>query len=211
VGTLLGEEYAVEKSRLKVWTRLEGVQRRLIRAIENRDKDLVASLLCSYVSIALDVDVTDAPWQEVAIAYSEIFSINRVDLSLPIFRSNPQVEESVLDYVGREWYEWAHMFAAKYGWTLEYIAQLEVVDALALMQELSVERVNNKEWDWMLSQNSRGYDKATKKEKFIHLPRPDWMKENPRGNQPRTTKIRKDLIPLGNVISWGGDRSNVEH
>lgn len=205
---ICGKEYTVNRERLKGWLQLEEVQKNLARAIENRDKDKVAELLCSYVSIALGFPVNDVPWNEVALAYSEIVTANKIRMDLPMFKASPQNEESVLDYVGRDWYEWAHLFASEYGWSLEYIAELDVEDAMGLMQELVIQKQAHKEWEWSISPNSIGYDKATKKSKFVPLPRPSWMVENPRGNQPKTVKMPIALLPIGNIISW---KENVEH
>jgi len=101
--------------------------------------------------------------------------------------------------------------AKSYGWNVEYIAQLDVDDALALVQEISLEEQFDKEWSYSLSEVAYEYDTASKKSKLRTLPRPSWMnvatqavKEKiESGQTTRQVHIPKSFIPPGIVVVNG--------
>lgn len=208
-----GVEYPVEQLRLKGWLELNSIQRQIDKAIERKHIDGIAEGIIAYVSIAFKVDNTvlsELPWLEVVTAYVAAVAANKPDVEIPMMKSMLKdfVGEN-WDYEGREFYHWAHLFAEKYHWSFFDIATLKVEEAIKLLQEILVANQLEKEWEWMCSQNSVGYDATTKKSKAIELPRPDWMKEPGKlvvGTKPMPDKF----IPPGIVIKLE-DRPDVKH
>lgn len=146
------------------------------------------------------------PWYEVGEAFSSLLEENLVRIKLPLLRDVPNKQETPSwDYPEREWYFWVNTFASEYGWKIEDVGELDIDDAMALMQEIEVRRQLDKEWEHQLSETAYSYDAASKKSKFVPLPRPIWMQK---AHQfvTKLRKIPKKFIPPGVVI-----RVNDEH
>lgn len=207
--SLDGKEFTVERSKFKSWIELENIREKIFHAIEIENTDEVGMYILLYVSTALGIDVSSIEtlaWRDIAVAYSTVVSMNYSIRLLPFMKFNKKKlddEREVWDYDGRIWYLYSHKIATEYGWKLSDISELEVDDAFALIQEILVSEQMNREWEWTLSDKSTGYDEATKKSKFIELPRPDWMKPIPR--EPKKTKMPKFMLPQGNVIRITAD------
>ncbi len=200
--------YTVEQKRLREWLSLSEILTSLGEAVEHKDRESIADALCLYVSTALYLDkhgVTDLPWSEVANAFNEIYSANNLDLShLAFTRADVKEDKKeAWDYPGRTWWTWAHNFAKEFGWDIPYIANLKVMDALSMLQEIFLDQYFTREWQWTLSEYSMKYNKDTKKSEPNPLPKPDWMKISS-GKEAKpvdTIKIPKDMMPVGNIIS----------
>ena len=103
---------------------------------------------------------------------------------------------------GRVWWFWVHSFAKEFGWKIEYISDLRVLDAFSLLQEIALDQVLMREWEWGLSEYSVKYNKNTKKSEPNPLPRPDWMKMYAQPiPQTKPVIMPKGMMPVGNVIS----------
>lgn len=120
---------------------------------------------------------------------------------------NDKNEDVPWDYEGRTWYVWANLLAETYGWDLEYVANLEIEDAVSLVQEVFVNRQLEKEWEWDLSEKSVSYNEKTKTAKHIPLQRPSWMRV--RAKPPKKVKILKSMMPVGNIIDISGLTKNA--
>jgi hypothetical protein len=194
----LGEnEYEVSRAKLKRWLQLEDVHEQIKRAADRKDRSGFTASIYSYLSVALSVEDTfdHLPWYEVVDAYIEISNLNIPSLDLPLLRATGDSEMVSWDYEGRTWYAWANLFAKAFGWTIEYTAELDLDDAIALLQEIRTSDQLDREWEWMLTEIS--YDKHGKHKE---LPRPHWM----RGTiipDPKT-KMKKSFLPVGNVLRW---------
>lgn len=206
----LGEQtYTVEQKRLREWLSLSDILISLSEAVERKDRDGTADNLCLYVSTALYLDkhsVTDLPWDQVASAFNEIYQVNNVDLSHIAFTradSKKDAKES-WDYKGRIWWTWAYNFAKEFGWDIEYVSNLGVLDAFSLLQEIFLGQYFTREWEWTLSEYSMKYNKNTKKSEPNPFPKPDWMKVLPKMDvEPiKKTEIPKGMIPVGNVFTY---------
>jgi hypothetical protein len=163
-------------------------------------------LLTSYISTALDFSasqVDELSWVDAAQALTTCLSVNANLRTLPFMRYPSKNKEVAYDYPGRLFYQYAHMIAKTYGWTLDAISSLDVDEALAFIQEVLIDDVHTHEWQWDLSEKSSGYDKQTKDYKHIPFQLPDWMVPIPPA--PKVYKIPKVLIPVGNVVSYRPD------
>ena len=188
--------YEVERARLRVWLRLEFLQSSIREAVGAN----IADLLCEYVSTALRVSKTDvvgAPWFEVAYAFKSVYLVNTVSIDIPLLR-RPSKEhtDEPWEYDERDWYVWAHTLAREFGWSLEYIAELDVEDAFKLSQEILLDRQFQREWEWMLSDRAFTYDPNLGRSRVNELPRPPWMQAEI-DKQPETVRIPRAMMPVG--------------
>jgi len=209
--TICGEEFQLERARLKLWLNLGSLQDELQRAVEERNRNRVAHLVCLYVSTALNYsleEIENAPWTDIAETYARIINVNHVDVDLPMikFRGKGASEDLLWDYNGRDWYEWAHTLAKEYSWTLDYIAELDVIETIHIMQEVAVDHQLDREWEWMLSEKSVQYEKSTKQSRFVPLERPQWMATEV--TPPEVTRIPAFMMPVGNIK---GGSTDVKH
>jgi len=202
-----GKSIEVERAKLRLWFDLEDMRTSLKEAAGKGDTQAVSLILCSYLSSASNEDIElfqNANWEEVAIAYAEITFLNAPLLHLPLFdyHDEKQVDTVSWEYEGRTWYLWVHTLAKAYGWTEEYISNLEIETGLALIQEPVVEEQLAKEWEWSLTELAYPYDKNTKTSKFNPLPRPGWMKSV--AKKPKKTKLLKSMLPVGFIENISG-------
>jgi hypothetical protein len=143
----------------------------------------------------------ESPYKEVAQSFEEINQANQFTLDLPFLRYDTKNIEDEFDYPDRSWWSWAYRFSTQFGWSLEYIAEIDVIEAFCMYQEHLISDFQDKEWEWMLSERYVGYDTATKKSKIIPMPKPNWMLgKKPKEIKP--VKIRKDMLPSGVVVSF---------
>ena len=112
-------------------------------------------------------------------------------------------KKPVWDYEGRTWYSWVHDLAHAYGWSMEYIAELDIDDASSLLQELIIDDQLEKEFYWMTSEIAYPYNESSKKSEFKPLDRPIWMRDEIRSikeGKDQTVRILKEHLPVGNII-----------
>ncbi len=202
-----GRELVIRRSHLKRWLELDQIFKRILTTKGIQLADAIAD----YVSLATGEGRDfwrGAPWYEVAEAFSQIAQMNLPSLRLPLLQHRVKGEEAPWDYSEREWYVWANLLARAYHWTLEYVAELDIDDAAALLQEILVDEQLEREWEWGLSESAYGVNKVTRQTEFHPLPRPVWMR--PKAAPPKTVKIRKDMMPMGLVIKMDGDQDILQ-
>ena len=197
------DELEYIRPRLKKWLILQDRQTEVVKAVDTRSD--VAKHVVSYVSTALDISeeiLSERPWYEVGSAYLISLRSNSPQYDFPLLNSKVKDKDEVWDYPERTFFVWAHLFATEYGWNIEYIENLDVDTAIALMQEIAVSDQLNKEWEWMCSEIA-----YQSKDGFKELPRPDWMKYSRAKMVIPKLKIRKDMIPSGVVIRYKAPES----
>jgi len=206
-------DYPVPRMKLRAWLELESIRDDLLQSVKSKNVKGISSAVLSYVSKAVPLTIENLleyPWYEVAKAFVQIYRANFPDENLPFIRPHKQKKEkaySGFDYPGRSWYLWAHMIADAYGWQLEYIAELEVNDAIALIQEILVDEQEDREWSWSLSEVAYSYDKASKKSKFNPLRKPEWMMPIRKEQEIKKVKIRASEMPMGLILRWDDGKS----
>lgn len=190
-----GNEYEATRCGLKKWLALEDIKTELFQATG----DTFADKLLAYLSVAFDVntdELENLAWYEIADAYIDVNSLNNLDFEFPLLREQIKKDVAPWEYNGRTWYLWANLFANAYGWKLDYIAELDPNDAIALLQEILVDDQIEKEWQWGLSEMAYPYDSNTKKSKYQPLPRPAWMQKELK-QPPKKVKLPVSMLPMG--------------
>lgn len=189
------KRFLVSKAKLKRWFELEDIRRK-IQLATGQGKN-VSELICSYLSVAIcDLNWLKLPWTDIIEDYALALNIHRPEKNHKIFLSKEQSKALTDD---GSWYSWANLFANKFGWSLEYIAELDIDDAISLIQEILYSDQLEKEWEWGLSEKSVSYDKASGKGKFVPLKRPDWMVPTEIQKPAKSVKILKSMLPVGVV------------
>jgi hypothetical protein len=118
----------------------------------------------------------------------------------------PVIQKEVWDYDGRDFYAWSHILANAYGWTLDTIGEMDVDDALAMIQEAMVESYHKRDWEWRRTEIAYSYDKVTKSSRYVDLPKPDWMKQKKLDKVVKVTAMMpKSMIPVGLVHTGSED------
>jgi hypothetical protein len=143
-------------------------------------------------------------WVDVVSAYSLVATALPVRRYLPIISipyTGEPAEKPAWDYPGRTWYYYSNLIAHAYGWSLEYIANLDVFDGMALVEEILIKEQQDKEFVWNMSEASVSYDAKTKVTKHIDYPRPYWMTSVQPGSPVpiKKTKIPRAFMPIGEV------------
>lgn len=159
-------------------------------------------VLVSFLSTALGVSpwvLHHVPWWKCLLAFNAVVFQNAPRISIPLIveSDGKKAKKDSWDYEGRSWHMYSHILARNYGWSLEYIAQLEVDEALSKIQEILTDDQLHHEFLWAMSEMSYSFDSHTKTGKFNPLTRPYWML--PKVVLPKKTKLLKASMPVGNV------------
>lgn len=203
---LRDEHRSIQRRKLRNWLELDRLRELISKAT---DVDYLAELISQYLLVALDfsIDFDELSWEETASLFIAALSVNNEFESLPFMQYSSKTDHSFpYDYEGRTFYHYAHSLAQEYGWSIEYIAELDVDEALKMLQEIVISHHHQREWEWDLSDRAVGYDSATKKSTHVPYPMPDWMRPTP--PEPKIYRIPKSLLPVGNVISFRDVKSD---
>lgn len=189
--------------RFKKWIRLESLKEKIVKAVGEAQPDFPDWFLL-YTSTALGVSYRwyeKADWQRVVFLFYVCLSKSPT-VNFPItVPSNEKFKEEPWNYEGRLWHVYSHILASSYGWSLEYISQLQVSEAIAKIQEIMTEAQLEREFYYGLSEIAYPYDKGSKKSIFKPLERPHWMR--PKIQPIPRFKIPKAVMPMGNVVMNG--------
>lgn len=157
-----------------------------------------------FLSVA-NVSVKDnASWQETVVAFLEALRKTRPNEKLPLVKDSPKKEDkpSPWEYEGRGWFYWGNLFSKAYGWNLDYIANLDFNDALALAQEIMTDEQLEHEFAYSLSEIAYPYNRSTKKQTFKPMSRPYWMR--PAFSEIKKVRVKRSLLPVGYGVDVSG-------
>jgi len=202
------QDYPVSRLKLRAWLQLEDVRDKLTEAAKIKNRDNVEMYLCEYISIAIPIAVSELRllnWNDIARLFRLVYNVNLPNTEYPLIKPRPNKNENSednFDYPGRSWFMWLHTLARCYGWAIEYVAELEVNDAIALMQEILFSEQMEREWQWGTTELAYPYDSNTKTSKFHPLKRPEWMQMAKKVKEIKTVKMLKSALPVGVVMRW---------
>lgn len=188
-----------QEPRLKQWMKLEGIKENIIKSISENSDDFPVQIL-NFISCGLHLPIKYfefSDWEKIIQSFYAIV-IKCPIVKLPITEpSNEHSQEDNWDYPERTWNLYSHMLSSEYGWELEYISNLKVFDALALIQEILTQKQLDREFQHGLSEIAYPYNAQTKKSEFKALPRPHWMRA--RIMPVMKFKMPTSSLPVGNV------------
>jgi len=205
--TIGDKQYPLNRAKLRTWILLDGVKEEISKHSSSGDIDEICNDILKYVSMQFDISIDileSVSWDGVVIAFNESLVIN-VPKDFPIFRFPARGgKEDVWEYDGRTWYYWLHLLASTYGWSIDYIANLDIDDAVALLQEINIDEQLGREFIWMTSEIAYPYNETTKRGEFKPLTRPTWMADEvhviEKVEELKKTKILKSHLPQGVII-----------
>ncbi len=188
-----GEVHRVERARLGRHLRLAQLALRFDGADSAEEK---VAMVRDYLALCgLETQGTGV---EQLAAYAELRLLNDWQWNLPFMRqSGGDGKTPPYDYPDRNWAWWVHKLASRYGWTQDQIFKLWPEEAACYLQEIFVSEFDEAEERRSLSEVSYRYDKATKKSRFIPLPRPGWMVGS---KPPEKVRIPRSWLPVGNIV-----------
>jgi len=206
------DDYPVTRLKLRAWLQLEDVRDKLTEAAEEKNRNRVEMYLYEYISSAVPIAVSELKqvyWYDISLFFREIYSANRPNSEYPLLRPRSKKKEDDIDfdYPGRSWFMWLHTLARNYGWSMEYIAELDINDAIALMQEILYDEQLQREWEWGTTEIAYPYDAATKKSKFHPLQRPEWMQAAKPVKEIKNVRMKKSELPMGIILRWDNGKS----
>lgn len=194
-----------KRLKLKEWAKMESLMRTIKEYVKRGGYEPVGDIIIKIINMCgVSVRHKRIPWYETVAIFSQTQLINKPTVEIPMLKTKEKGQQPPWDYPERDWAWWVNLFASKYGWKEDDIAELDVDDALMLYQEIQVDDQLEKEWLYGLSELAYEYVPSTKKSKFRPLPRPDWMlvtKENYKPKEPKKVKIRRDMLPIGNIVN----------
>jgi hypothetical protein len=201
--------------RLKEWLGMNSSLSSIHAAAKTHAPD-VAGKLCEFLAAATDSPVDywkTSAWWKVKEGLETLIQTNDFEWKVPMieYGKDEKLEFPKWLYMGREWFYWLHTFASVYHWSEDVIADMKKEDAFALMQEISVERQLQKEWEHSLSEMAYSYNQDAQKSEFHPLERPLWMK----GPEKKTVvfpklKMPKSMLPMGPIQDLAGLSQNIE-
>ena len=184
----------VSRPHLKKWLQLEQIRSDSTDRIEG---------IYAYLSVFLDVSIAEIDgwdWIETLTLYQRCLDINKPVLKLPYLTSpDRKKDDDPWNYPQRLWYSFAHLLASVYHWLIDEIAELDVDDALAMVQEILIDMQLKREWEYSLTAMAYYPDHQGGSSRFHPLPRPAWMMVE---QKIKKVMIPKDAIPVGNVIGF---------
>lgn len=191
------------KYKFKQWIELEEIKGYIFRAAEETRVEF-PELVFDFLSAALFLDkkeLATQKWSDVLGMFADVCKDLVPDQDIPILHApKGNGAKEAWEYRGRTWYFYANKFAEKYGWELEYSADLSVKDALGLIQEMLVDEQLDREFQWGMSEASVTYDKLSQQTRPNPLPRPYFMAQAKEKDLPvQKIKIPKNLLPIGSV------------
>ena len=193
----------IHRVKFRRWTELEDLREQVARAADE-NADEFPKKIYAYLSVALDVkedEISGLSWIECVSLFYATHEKNLPSSTLPLVSVKVKESKHVKiewDYPGRTWYLYAHLLANAYGWTLDVIGELEINDALALIQEVLTDEQLEREFLWGMSEVAYPYNKSTKQSKYHPLPRPNWML--PEVQEIKKVKIPKSMMPQGLIL-----------
>lgn len=186
------------------WVALEEQKNRILKAV-GESSDEFPNELFTFLSTALHLShrhFRKASWIKVVQAFYKCLELTRCQFELPIFEpNNVKIEDVAWDYHNRPWHVYVHMLAKEYGWTIEYIYNLSIKDAMCAIQEILLDDQLEKEFQWTMSERSAYYDDKSKTTKLNPLPRPQWMMKHVSKDDLPKIKIPVGMMPTGAGIT----------
>lgn len=185
----------------RTYLKLEQLKKQLSEAVESGE---FPDRVFSFLSTASARHNPNAPWQNTVFCFLQTVKDTQPDSKLPLIKGVPQGKgkDAPWEYEGRSWAHWSHILARAYGWTLEYIGDLDYNEALARVQEILTEEQLEHEFYYGLSEVAYPYNKSIKKSVYKPLPRPYWMKVNV--PPPAKQKFHRSMLPVGLVQDISG-------
>lgn len=197
-----GKDIEIVRPHLKRWIEQEKLQKAIVEATAVHDREETCQAIYKYLNFFSEQDWEKIPWLDTLAALAQITNLCVPKIDFPIFHSKEKTEQVVIEYPEREWYFWLHTMCSWYHWTILQVQEMEIEDAFGLLQEGLINKQQDREWQYSLTELAYPYDSNSKTSTFKPLKKPDWMTIM-KDLTPKKTMIRKDMMPQGSIIDLG--------
>ena len=197
--------FLLRRVRFRLWAKLEDAKRACKQAVEDGNPNF-SHLLVDHLSTALylKVDFSKVFWVDTVKAFYKLHDVIPVVEGIPLIargKDAPEAKKEPWDYDTRRWYYYCSAIASRYGWSEKEIANLDVNDALAYVQEILTSQYLEREFVWSTTEVAYKYDKTKQVSKYEPLPKPYFMQLDIEAKHARDpVPIPKHLMPVGVVI-----------
>lgn len=164
-----------------------------------RDKGNIQEMTSIIEEYLFQCEIRNGTGLDQLNAFYQIQVLNRWQWELPFMAGDnkPKIDTIPYDYNDRNWALWIHKLASRYSWTREQIFNLWPEEAACYIQEILVSEFQEYEEVRVLSEVSYKYDKSTKTNKYIDLPKPNWMLS--KADDLPVYRIRRTILPVGDI------------
>lgn len=197
-----GRELNLTRARLGPFVRMGAAEKARRAAVTVQDTGAIADAIFAYLNAAVGLDrgtFETSTWIEIITVYSAALHLNRIPDAerLAVLNTPASGRRPRWDYEGRDIVEWVDLFARAYGWSREYVCDLYPEEAVALSQEIMAHDYREHGFLHSLSEVNYAVERSGRR-RYLPLDPPFWMAAAHIG--PKKTKLRRDMIPIGNVI-----------
>jgi hypothetical protein len=189
--------YWIPRARLGRHLRLDKIAGEVDKALKAGDSIAAAQAIDAYLSLCGLPQSILSGFDQI-LGYSYLIRLNALQGAFAFQRAvGPEGKVPAYHYSGRYIAWWVHKLSSHYGWSRDNIFELWPEEAAAYLQEILVQEAEDFERWRSLSELSYRYDKTTQKSRFIPTPKPNWMVA---GDQKKTIRVRRDMLPIGNIV-----------
>lgn len=194
----------IDRPRFGLHLRLGKLAEDIMEAIDGGDGQQATILVNSYFELS-GFDSSDLSGVEQLACLTPLLELNRIKILFAFqMHTGNKYDPPPYEYNGRNWAWWVHKLATRYGWTSEYIFNLWPEEAAAYLQEIIISEYDELDERRRLSEVGWTYNKVMKEYRFHPTPRPAWIVEDKKKQQPR--RIRKDMLPVGIVVRMNDEK-----
>lgn len=198
--SLFGQTRPLSRPTFRKWIDLEASKQSIAKATEGVE---FPDRVLDYLSVAFGKTPKEGYWKDTVALFTDALQKTYIEINVPMIKNPPKEgKEPDWNYEGRTWNHLSHVLAKAYGWTLEYIASLDVVEAFGHIQEIFTDRHLEQEFAYSLSEIAYPYNKSTKKNEFKPMSRPYWMR--PASKPVKKIKIKRSMLPVGYGVDSSG-------
>lgn len=200
-----GREFRLARARLGPFVRMGAAERARRAAATAQDTGAMADAIFAYLAAAVGLDrgtFESATWLDIMTAFTAALRLNRIPDAerLAVLNTPESGKRPRWDYEGRDIIEWVDLFARAYGWTKEYVCDLYPEEAVALSQEIMASEYRERRFFHSLSEVNYTVERSGRR-RYLELDPPYWMLAHV---GPKKTRMRKDMLPIGNVVYPAG-------
>lgn len=210
----------VERRRLGSHLRLAMIGSDVWQAIRDRDARHLSARVTAYLLEAgvAETIIEATPGAHLLRAFLRLLALNTLKQPFPWMDEaawGPQAGTARIvetGYDGRQWARWIHKLASRYGWSRETIMNLWPEEAAVYLTEIYLSEWEEMEAERRLSQTSYRYDKGSKMNYFVPIPKPPWMLERQpeeirkaeaeAWEKAKKTSGEGQMLPAGVIMDW---------
>ena len=205
---LSGRTLDVKRGRLGTFLMLSTDEKDYDAALKAKDTSGMWEAMRRFLEDACGESILEPTLIEAAEAFELLRAVNafRIDLAYlrPAGAAAKDGKRPPYDYPDRSAAVWIDQIAGAYHWSREEILHLWPEEAACYVQEIQIRFYERLEWEY----NVHGVGQRTDQSGHSHwvpFQYPAWMRFDLTGRPTATVRMRRDMMPVGNVRNLGDD------